>query len=196
MALELAGEATGSDRDDRSVSTRATGSHCMGRISTFRCWLHSHGQPTTKQRLLFKYDGYMVWSEQGRRELYEFYPETREMPVYVVGAPQFDVCFNRAFLQTREEFCAAQGLRPELPMIVHSLGSPNFLREYHGAVALAERVVQGELGNVQLLVRPHPAKDRGEMTDVFRRYQPRVVLQEVSEEASGQTEHSGPQANY
>jgi hypothetical protein len=140
---------------------------------------------TTKQRLLFKYDGYMVWSEQGRRELSEFYPETREMPVYVVGAPQFDVCFNPDFFQSRQEFCAAQGLSAELPIIVHSLGSPNFLREYHGAVALAERVVRGDLGEVQLLVRPHPAKDRGEMTDVFLQYQPRVVLQEVSEEANG-----------
>lgn len=136
---------------------------------------------STKNRMVFKYDGYVVWSEQSKRELHQFYPETRDKPVYVVGAPQFDVFFDERFYQSREVFCAAQGLDPRLPIIVHSLGSPNFLREHHGALYLAEKIENGHLGDVQLVVRPHPDKDKGELKELFSRFSRRVVLQQPAE---------------
>jgi hypothetical protein len=145
---------------------------------------------STKNRMVFKYDGYLVWSEQGRRELHHFYPHTREVPVYVIGAPQFDVFSQERFYQSREEFCATQGLRPELPIILYAVGSPNFLREHHGAVDFAGRVMRGELGEVQCLVRPHPIHDNQEMVDLFSRYAPRVVLQQTAEAGTALTARS------
>jgi len=136
---------------------------------------------STKNRMVFKYDGYLVWSEQSKRELHYFYPNTIRLPVYVIGAPQFDVFFQPRFRQTREEFCATQELKPELPVIVYAVGSPNFLQEHHEAVALAERVARGELGDVQMIVRPHPIHDQGQMKELFARYAPRVILQQTSE---------------
>src|SRR5882672_9208523 len=68
---------------------------------------------STKNRMMFKYDGYMVWSEQTKRELHHFYPYTRQVPVFVVGAAQFDLFFQERFRLSREAFCAEQGLRPE-----------------------------------------------------------------------------------
>jgi CDP-Glycerol:Poly(glycerophosphate) glycerophosphotransferase len=136
---------------------------------------------STKNRLTFRYDAYIVWSEQARRELRSFYPYTRAAPVFVVGAPQFDVFFNDRFFQSREEFCASQGLRPDRPFIVYAVGSPNFLQERYGAVALAERVVAGDLGDTQMIVRPHPIHDRLEMDGLFRKFAPRVVLQKTSD---------------
>lgn len=132
---------------------------------------------TTKNRMVFKYDGYIVWSEQSKRELHEFYPFTRDVPVYVVGAPQFDIFFQEKFHQTHETFCREQELDPNLPIIVYALGSPNFLQEHHGAVHLAKRVAEGKLGKVQMLVRPHPIHDRGELGKIFDQYAPHVRLQ-------------------
>jgi len=132
---------------------------------------------STKHRLTFSYDSFLLWSEQMRGELREFYPGTRDLPVYVTGAPQFDVFFQPRFHQTREEFCAANGLKPELPIVLHVLGSPNFVREHHGAAFLAERVSKGELGDVQLLVRPHPLFDNGAEADALRGFGPPVVVQ-------------------
>ena len=43
---------------------------------------------STKGRLEFKYDGYLLWSENMKRELHHFHPQTREVPSYIVGAPQ------------------------------------------------------------------------------------------------------------
>lgn len=136
---------------------------------------------STKNRMVFKYDGYMVWSEQRKEELHHYYPYTKDTPVYVIGAPQFDVFFQERFHQTREEFCEKSGLRPDRPIIVYAVGSPNFLKEHHGALYLAKKIAAGELGDVQMIVRPHPIHDRGEMRDLFAPFFPRVVLQHTSE---------------
>lgn len=140
-------------------------------------YIPSWDNVTTKNRLVFNYDGYIVWSEQTKRELYDFYPLARKAPVYVVGAPQFDIFFQDDFYQSREEFCQQQDLDPNLPIIVYAIGSPNFLQEYHGAVEVAERLVGGEFGKVQMLVRPHPIHDKGELEKHFNKFAPMVRLQ-------------------
>jgi hypothetical protein len=145
---------------------------------------------STKNRMVYKYDAYIVWSQQMKRELLEFYPHAREVPVYVVGAPQFDVFFQRHFYLSRGEFCAAQGLKPELPIIVYALGSPNFIREQYGALDMADRVWRGDLGNVQMLVRPHPIHDNREMAEAFKKYLPRVVLQQTAQPGEDLTSRS------
>ncbi len=132
---------------------------------------------STKNRMVFKYDAYIVWNEQAKKELHEFYPYTKDAPVYVVGAPQFDALRQERFYRTREEFCMNQGLDPGLPIIVYAVGSPNFLKEHHGAVYLAQRIAEGALGNVQMLVRPHPIHDNAEMKELFDPYKPVTKLQ-------------------
>jgi hypothetical protein len=134
---------------------------------------------STKNRMVYKYDGYVVWSEQAKKELHQFYPQSRSVPIYVVGAPQFDIFFEERYSQTRGEFLSKQGLRADLPVIVYALGSPNFLQEHHGAIEMAEKLVAGELGNVQMIVRPHPIHDNAEMVNLFEKYGPRVVVQKT-----------------
>jgi len=136
---------------------------------------------STKGRIMFGYDGYLVWSEQMKRELHHFYPSSREVPVYVVGAPQFDVFFQERFQQSREEFCRTQGLDPSKPYILYALGSPNFLKEHHGALAFAQRVQRGELGDIQVLVRPHPLFDNGKEAELLRDMGPNVVVQNTGD---------------
>jgi len=145
---------------------------------------------STKNRMVFRYDGYLVWSEETKRELQSFYPQTRDMPIYVIGAPQFDTFFQTRFHQSREDFCAKQGLNPNLPIIVYAVGSPNFLKEHHGALDLAARVVRGDLGDVQMIVRPHPIHDNGQMKSIFDRFAPRVILQQTSQPEAPLTSRS------
>jgi hypothetical protein len=146
---------------------------------------------STKGRMVFKYDGYIVWSEQTKRELHATYPDSRRVPTYVVGAPQFDVFFDERYRATREEFCAGLGLRPERPTVVYAIGSPNFLRgEYHGALALAAKVDQGVLGDIQLLIRPHPNKDNAELVELFRSFSERVVVQSTGQAGRDLTDRS------
>jgi hypothetical protein len=141
-------------------------------------YIPSWDNVTTKNRLVFDYDGYIVWNEKVKHELLDFYPTSRRKPIYVVGAPQFDVFYQDRFFQTREIFCRNQNLDPDLPIIVYAIGSPNFLKEHHGAIHLAKEVCAGALGNVQLLVRPHPIHDNAEMKRLFDQFRPKVRLQE------------------
>jgi len=133
---------------------------------------------TTKGRIPIWADGYVVWSDRNRDELLNQYPHARNRPVYVVGAPQFDVFFDERFSMPRGEFCCSQGLRSDRPIILYAIGSPNFLKEHHGAVAFAERVVRGELGDAQLVVRPHPMFEYRGLVELFGRFpRERVIVQ-------------------
>lgn len=146
---------------------------------------------STKNRMVLKCDGYLAWSERTRDELHEYYPFTRNRPVYVIGAPQFDVFFQDRFVQSREEFCASQGIRADAPIILYAIGSPNFLRgEHYGALHLAERIARGELGDVQMIVRPHPIHDNEEMVELFRRFAPRIVVQRTAKAGTSLTARS------
>ena len=136
---------------------------------------------TTKNRMVFRYDGFLVWSEQTRSELRAVYPDTRDKEIFVTGATQFDVFRQPRFEESRAEFCQRHGLRPELPIVVYAIGSPHFLHgEHFGALHLAERIRRGDLGSVQLLVRPHPTKDNAELVSQFAPFGPAVVVQQVA----------------
>jgi hypothetical protein len=137
---------------------------------------------STKRRMLFKYDGYIVWSERQRSELHERYSHTRNRPVYVVGAPQYDVFFQTRFCQSRADFCASQNLDPGRPIIVYAVGSPNFLKgEAYGALALARAIEGGAIGDVQLLVRPHPIHDHSELDRLFANFGGRIMVQRTAQ---------------
>ena len=111
--------------------------------------------------------------------------------MYVVGAPQFDVFAQPRFALTREEFCRRQGLRPDRPIVLHAVGSPNFLTgERHGALAMARAVAAGALGDVQLLVRPHPIHDNAEMERAFADFGPAVRLQRTADAGTPLTARS------
>jgi hypothetical protein len=134
---------------------------------------------TTKHRLVLRHDAYIVWSEQLARELGELYPRASDAPVHIVGAPQFDVFSDPRFEEPREAFCARHGLRADRPIVTYALGSPNFFAEDHGALEFARRVVAGELGDIQVLVRPHPLFDFTELDEKFAGLGPQVVVQGV-----------------
>lgn len=153
-------------------------------------YIPSWDNVTTKNRMVFGYDAYIVWNEKVKQELLDFYPDSRRKPIYVVGPPQFDVFYQERFFESREDFCRKQRLDPSLPIIVYAVGSPNFLKEHHGAVHLAGRIAEGRLGNVQLLVRPHPIHDNAEMRDLFGAFGPLVRLQESTNAGKQLTERT------
>ncbi len=174
------------DRPDVLLSTGPFQFEQPGIFSTAKrlgiptlAYIPSWDNISTKNRMVFRYDGYIVWNERAKQELHEFYPHTRQAPVYVVGAPQFDVFYNEKFYVDRVEFCRGQALDPAKKLIVYAIGSPNFLKEHHGAVEMAKRVAAGKLGDVQMLVRPHPIHDNAEMRELFDGFGPSVRLQET-----------------
>jgi hypothetical protein len=131
-----------------------------------------------KERTVLSYDGYIVWSPRMKQELLQAYAESRRAPVYVVGAPQFDVFRQTHRYWSREEFCRRLGLDAARPVILHALGVANGVDESYGALDLARRLRAGELGNAQLIVRPHPVNNHDDLRMKFAGFGPDVVLQQ------------------
>ena len=112
---------------------------------------------STKGRMGFAYDGYVVWSEAMRSELHRLYPSEARKPAYVVGAPQFDAFFQKRFEVSRSDWFNRMGLDPGRPVIVYCLGSPNLFREDFGALQFLERrAVDRRLRDCQVVLRTHP----------------------------------------
>jgi hypothetical protein len=113
---------------------------------------------TTKNRLMFSYEGFLVWSEQMKKDLDRFYPNSVSRPAYVVGAPQYDVFKRPEYHISKEEFCRENGLDPDKPIVLYALGSPNLFNEFPGAIEFLKRAATGSMGDIQVIVRPHPLK--------------------------------------
>lgn len=112
---------------------------------------------TTKNRIIFDYEAYFVWSEAMKADLHKMYSYSHDKPVYIVGAPQFDILAYEKNRISRENFCRQIGLDPALPIVLITLGSPNLIDEYPGAEEIIKRIKKGEAGeNIQVILRPHP----------------------------------------
>ena len=111
---------------------------------------------TTKNHLRWSYNGYLLWSKNMEEELLELYPYSSSAKRYVTGAAQYDVFKLEKYQESKEEFCSRMRLDPKLPIISVALGSPNLIDELPGTVAFLEKVKEGAVGKVQIIVRPHP----------------------------------------
>jgi len=115
---------------------------------------------TTKSRLVFKPDYFMLWSEIRRNELHKYYPHSQSKPVFIVGAPQYDILLNERYYLSKNVFFKQYNLDPNKPTILYALGSPNFLScEYVGVKIFTDLFVsKGLNSNYNLIIRPHPNK--------------------------------------
>ena len=140
----------------------------------------SWDNPFTNSRFIFNYDAYIVWNEQMKKHLQWFYPQTKNIPVYTPGAPQFDILQNPEFRISREQFCEDNGLDPKLPIIMYATGSPNMWDESAPILFLAQKVSEGYFGPVNFLVRPHPMFDSKNLLERFKKFPGRLVVQNTS----------------
>ena len=130
---------------------------------------------TSKGRIAAPFQHFLVWSDQMRRELLEYYPEVAPECIHIVGTPQFDPYANESLLWTRQEFCERVGADPSRPIICYSGGEPGTTPEDQTHLRiLMELVSSGQIQrNPQVLVRPAPVTRSDERTrygDVCRDY--------------------------
>ncbi len=146
-------------------------------------YLHSIDNLTTKPRMLLPYGGYLVWSDAMAGELRRLYPAAREVPVEVVGAAQFDAFAMPEFAEPRDVFLERLEIPSDRQVVLVCLGSPNFIEELPVAQRLVEEVGRGALGNVHLIVRPHPQFGDGGARSTIASGE-RVTVQHVPEGAT------------
>ena len=134
---------------------------------------------TTKSRFVFKSDFYGVWSVIRKEELLRYYPYVNPNQIEVLGAPQYDVFFNKKYISTKEHFLKNNKLEDNLPIVLYVLGSPNFLKsEIQTCVDFIKEVILNEtINNFQILVRPHPNKDNNELKQEIENLHKNVKIQ-------------------
>ena len=108
-------------------------------------------------------------------------PHTARAPIHIVGAPQFDVFRLEKYFRTRKDFLTEQGLDPSRPVVLYCLGSPNLIREDHGALQFLEQMRGPKVNrpDIQVVLRLHPGfKEEGctELEKIRTKF-PDVVIQ-------------------
>jgi hypothetical protein len=134
---------------------------------------------TTKSRLVFEPDYYILWSEIRKNELHKYYPNSQNKPVFIVGAPQYDILLNERYYVSKNEFFKQYELDPTKPTILYALGSPNFLStEYDGVKIFVDLFVDKGLNlKYNLIIRPHPNKVTRDIQESFLNYKNIAVQQ-------------------
>jgi len=106
------------------------------------------------------YDVYMVWNEHNRQQLRRIYPYTKNKPVHVTGAAQFDFYFNNKFLLSFEEWKAITGINSlSGRKIILYAGGPSslFPDEPYYLKEIDEAINAGAIiGKPLVLFRCHP----------------------------------------
>jgi hypothetical protein len=133
---------------------------------------------TTKSRLIFEPNSYIVWSDVRIKELYDYYPKSRLKQVFALGAPQYDVFLKDQLLKNKLDFLKEHNLDPMKKTILYTLGSPNFLAcEYDGVKRFIDIYLKNGLNQkYNLIIRPHPNKDTNQLQNSICKYD-NIILQ-------------------
>jgi hypothetical protein len=140
---------------------------------------------STKARMPNTYDFYLAWSARMQEELSAACGGNVPERTRIVGAPQFDAFRDTHFAEDRQTFCARHALRSDEPIILYCLGSPNLIKEHYGALAFGQRVAAGDLGAVQVLVRPHPVFGEAQEIEALKTIHQRVRVQNAGRVRDG-----------
>ena len=115
-------------------------------------------------------DRVLVWNGTQLREALKFHKCPKDR-IVVTGAPRFDQFFEMRPTTSRDEFCRMTGLEPGRPIITY-LGSSKFVAATERSfvarwIAELRRSTDPALAGCGLIVRPHPAGEKGWHAEQF-----------------------------
>ena len=136
------------------------------------CWIYSWDN-LPKGMSTVEADHYFVWSDLMKEQLITYYPKTRADQVTVTGTPQFEPHYDKTLMLSREEFCQAHKLDPELTYICFSgddqTTSP--LDQYYlEDVAIAVEDLNKEGHNLGIIYRKVPVDFSDRYYRVLEKY--------------------------
>lgn len=138
---------------------------CMLLNKRMVCSILSFDNITKRGWMPVDYDAYMVWNEDNKRQLHRIYPGTRNKPVTVTGAAQFDVYFQPGNVLDLQEWEKLVGIPAgnRRRIILYS-GGPQalFPQEPVYLKAIDNAISDGRIkGQPLILFRCHPIDDIG-----------------------------------
>lgn len=122
---------------------------------------------TTKTMIPYDPDAVLVWSDMLKQHVRTYYPFWDHIPVETVGALQYDHFADASLQVEKADFIANQGLNPNLPIFLYTLGSPNFLKEEFDILHkyCQSIITSGLIDKLNLIIRLHPDKSSEKFID-------------------------------
>lgn len=124
--------------------------------------IHSFDNITKRGWIPITYDTYMVWNTYNKAELHRIYPETKNKSVYITGAPQFDLFFDRKNCWPKVEWKRRLGLPETDKKIILYAGGPIalFPNEPQYLKHLSDAIDNNLIENKPIILfRCHPIDD-------------------------------------
>ena len=114
----------------------------------------------SKGRMAANFDYYLVWSELMKTELQQFYTSVKKEHIEVVGTPQFEPYVLERYKVSRDEFVERFNLDTSLKTICFSCGDISTSKNDELYIeTIANALLQGNIQQVNLIVRTSPAED-------------------------------------
>jgi hypothetical protein len=125
----------------------------------------------SKGRMAANFDYYMVWSELMKTELQQFYTSVKQENIEVVGTPQFEPYVLDRYKVSNEEFVEKFNLDATLKTVCFSCGDISTSRNDELYIeTIANAVQNGQIPNVNFIVRTSPAEDSIRFNDFVSRF--------------------------
>ncbi len=141
------------------------------RIQTIS-FIFSWDNLASKGRMSGNFDFYLVWSEQMKQELLQFYTSIKENQVEVVGTPQFEPYVLDRYDMPRNVFLERFGLDATKPTVLFSCGDVSTSPNDPLYIELIAKMIQENrlVKPVNLLVRTSPAEEPKRFAELAAKY--------------------------
>ena len=142
---------------------------------------------TTKTVLPFDPDAILVWSEMLKKHINDYFPEWNKIRIRSVGAMQYDHFVNPQMIIPKKKFFQELKLNTNLPTILYTLGSPNFLKaEFSILHKFVKAIIDnGLIYNFNLIIRLHPDKSSQKFINSNLLNHPNISIQASYMEENG-----------
>jgi hypothetical protein len=110
-------------------------------------------------------DHFIAWGEIMAKEAKEFYNYSEEK-LHIAGVAHFDKHVNEVSNDSIKKYYGDLGAKTDVKTLIFGMSSPYFAPyEIEVVEWIAKKVNDGDFGDVQLIVRPHPQNVQGYMAD-------------------------------
>jgi hypothetical protein len=114
----------------------------------------------SKGRMAANFNYYLVWSDLMKSELKQFYSAVKPENIEVVGTPQFEPYALEKYKVSSEDFISKFQLNSNYKTICFSCGDIATSKNDELYIeTIANAVKEGEIENVNLIIRTSPAED-------------------------------------
>lgn len=125
---------------------------------------------TYKGHLLSKFEKFLVWGPQMKKDLALFYPNYEEK-IFEIGSLQFDFYFKKELILDKEYFLKYLNISQGKKIILYAGNIFNLFPDEVNLVEIYLKKISQNYNNIHLIVRVHPHDNTGRFEELSKKYE-------------------------